>query len=97
MGGCAMNSLANGKIFSQTPFKEVFIQPAAGDAGGAIGAAYHIYNQVLGNQRSFILEQSYLGPEFSDEEIGDVLEVRGVELRSAKCTIELIADENELC
>jgi len=96
-GGCAMNSLANGKIFSSTPFKEVFIQPAAGDAGGAIGAAYHVYNQVLGNPRSFVFEKSYLGPEYSGEEIGEVLGVRSEELKSENCSIELIDDEKELC
>jgi len=52
-GGCAMNSLANGKIFHSTSFKEVYIQPAAGDAGGAIGAAYYVWNQVLDRPASF--------------------------------------------
>lgn len=96
-GGCAMNSLANGKIFHNTPFKEVYIQPAAGDAGGAIGAAYYVWNQVLGKRRSFVLEKSYLGPEFSNEEISNVLRAKSKELRNENCTIEKIDDLEMLC
>lgn len=96
-GGCAMNSLANGKIFQNTPFREVFIQPAAGDAGGAIGAAYHVWNQVLKQPRTFVLEKSYLGPEFSNEEIGNDLRIKSNELEAEKCSTETITDETELC
>lgn len=96
-GGCAMNSLANGKIFKNTPFKEVFIQPAAGDAGGAIGAAYHVYHQVLGQPRSFIFEKSYLGPEFTDDQIGSLLKEKGSELEAEGCRIGKIEDIEELC
>ncbi|MDP1689555.1 MAG: carbamoyltransferase C-terminal domain-containing protein [bacterium] len=52
-GGTAQNSLANGKIFTHSPFKEAFIQPAGYDAGGALGAAYFVWNQILGKERSF--------------------------------------------
>ena len=96
-GGCAMNSLANGKIFANTPFKEVFIQPAAGDAGGAIGAAYHVYNQVLGNPRVFVFEKSYLGPEYSDDEVNDALVTRSEELKQENSTIEHISAIETLC
>jgi carbamoyltransferase len=96
-GGCAMNSLANGKIFANTPFKEVFIQPAAGDAGGAVGAAYHVYNQVLGNPRVFVFEKSYLGPEYSDDEVNDVLVIRSEELKQENSTIEHISAIETLC
>lgn len=96
-GGCAMNSLANGKIFANTPFKEVFIQPAAGDAGGAIGAAYHVYNQVLGNPRVFVFEKSYLGPEYSDDEVNDALVIRSEELKQENSTIEHISAIETLC
>ncbi len=72
-GGCAMNSLANGKIFANTPFKEIYIQPAAGDAGGAIGAAFHVWHGLLRRQRAFVLESPYLGPEFGDEDFLRVL------------------------
>lgn len=96
-GGCAMNSVANGKIFHETPFREVYIQPAAGDAGGAIGAAYYVWNQVLGKGRSFVLDKSYFGPEFSNAEIGERLEVRSEELKSESCSVERIDDIESLC
>ena len=54
-GGCAMNSVANGKIRERTPFKEVYIQPASGDNGTALGAAYWVWNQVLGQPRGFVM------------------------------------------
>src|SRR5450759_2023585 len=58
-GGCAMNSVANGKVRSNTPFEELYIQPASGDNGTALGAAYYVWNQVLGNPRSFQMEHGY--------------------------------------
>ena len=68
-GGVAFNCVANGKIFDRTAFERVFVQPAAGDAGLAIGAAYYVWHQKLGKPRSFVMEHSYWGPEFSHEEI----------------------------
>ena len=96
-GGCAMNSLANGKVFDNTSFDNIYIQPAAGDAGGAIGAAFYVWNQVLGKPRSFVLEEPYLGPGFSDEEIGEKLGVRSEELNKQGCEVRNIEDEAELC
>jgi carbamoyltransferase len=68
-GGCAMNSVANGKIRSRTPFEEVFIQPASGDNGTALGAAFHVWNQVLERPRGFVMEHSYWGPSFQAPEL----------------------------
>ena len=65
-GGCALNSVANGKLFTRTPFRRTWIQPAAGDEGLAIGAALHTYHAVLNQPRRFVMKNSYLGPEFSD-------------------------------
>lgn len=96
-GGCAMNSVANGKIFEHTPYREVYIQPAAGDAGGAIGAAYHVWNQLLGKKRSFVLEKSYMGPEFSDEEISEALKVKQEELKREGCEITKSENIKKLC
>jgi len=96
-GGCAMNSLANGKIFQNTQYKEIYIQPAAGDAGGAIGAAYYVWNQVLGKPRSFVLESSYFGPSFSNSDIEQVLNARSQELRAESCSVERIIDLEILC
>jgi carbamoyltransferase len=68
-GGCALNSVANGKLFDRTPFRHTWIQPAAGDEGLAIGAALHTCHSVLKQPRRFVMKHSYLGPEFSDARI----------------------------
>jgi len=73
-GGCAMNSVANGKIRERTPFREVFIQPAAGDNGTALGAALHAWHRSGRRGRDFVMEHGYWGPEFSDREIAAVLD-----------------------
>ncbi len=65
-GGCALNSVANGKLFARTPFRHTWIQPAAGDEGLAIGAALHTYHSVLKKPREYAMKNSYLGPEFAD-------------------------------
>jgi carbamoyltransferase len=64
-GGCALNSVANGKLFAQTPFRHTWIQPAAGDEGLAIGAALHTYHSVLKQPRCYVMKNASLGPEFS--------------------------------
>lgn len=72
-GGTAQNSLANGKIFSHSPFREVFIQPAGYDAGGALGAAYYVWNQVLGKERLQVMTHAYWGPEYHNDQLEDLL------------------------
>ncbi len=72
-GGVALNSAFNGKILPNTPFQELFIQPAAGDAGTSLGAAYYVYHTILGYPRCFTMTHAYTGPEFSDEEIAAAL------------------------
>jgi len=67
-GGVAFNCVANGKLFDRTPFEQVYVQPAAGDAGLAVGAAYYVHHQVLGQPRSFVMDHAYWGPEFGAEE-----------------------------
>jgi carbamoyltransferase len=68
-GGCAMNSVANGKIREHTPFKQLYIQPAAGDNGTALGAAYYVWNQVLKNSRDFTMEHGYWGTEYPEANV----------------------------
>jgi carbamoyltransferase len=68
-GGVAFNCIANGRIFDRTPFERVFVQPAAGDAGLAVGAAFFVHHQILGRPREFVMEHSYWGPEFSPEQL----------------------------
>src|ERR1700704_4179770 len=68
-GGVAFNCVANGKIFDQTPFEQIFVQPAAGDAGLAVGAAYFVHHQVLGQPRSFVMQDAYWGPGYTPEQV----------------------------
>ena len=73
-GGVTLNSVANGKILRETPFEELFIQPSAGDGGGALGAALHTYHGLLGKPRTFVLEHAYWGKEYSESEIKEFLD-----------------------
>jgi carbamoyltransferase len=105
-GGCAMNSVANGKIRANTPFEQVYIQPASGDNGTALGAAYYIWNQILGNPRSFVMEHGYWGTEYPDADVSPAIDARRdddwtydmttLESEADVCrrTAELIADGN---
>src|SRR5437667_6269175 len=68
-GGVAYNSVMNGKILLNTPFRRVFVQPAAGDSGTAVGVCYQIHNELLKEPRGYVMEGAYTGPEFSDDEI----------------------------
>ena len=73
-GGVAFNCVANGKIFETTPFEQVYVQPAAGDAGLAVGAAYYVWHQKLGKPRSFVMDHAYWGPGYSAGEIRAAME-----------------------
>ena len=80
-GGCAQNSLANGKINTNTPFKNIYIPPAAYDAGGAIGAAFYLWHQVLGKPRTFSMDSANFGPSFKRVEIIQLLQSRGIKFQ----------------
>ncbi len=95
-GGCAMNSVANGKVYLRTPYRRLYVQAAAGDAGGAIGAAYGAYMQV-GGDRKFVMRDAYWGPEFNDVEIATLLNNRRGELDQERCEIAHLDNEQELC
>jgi carbamoyltransferase len=95
-GGCAMNSVANGKVRRLTPFRRVYVQAAAGDAGGAIGAAYAVWHK-LGGKRTFVMDHAYWGPAFGAAEVTRLIAMRRSDLCAAGCTIEEIADESTLC
>src|SRR5437667_429156 len=77
-GGVALNSVANGRILRETPFKELYVQPAAGDGGGAIGAALYTYHAVLGNPRNYVMEHAYLGEDHSEADIKGFLDSNGI-------------------
>ena len=116
-GGCAMNSVANGKVYLNTPFKKMYLPAAAGDAGGAIGAAACVAAKMESRRakvessaspslaaassnfsfRISNLEAAYLGPEFSDAEVQELLESRKQEMRETGCAVEQITNSQELC
>ena len=77
-GGVAFNSVMNGRIFHETPFKNFYVQPAAGDAGCSLGAALMIWHQKMGNPRKFLMNHSYWGPKFSNEECQKALDEAGL-------------------
>ena len=67
-GGVAFNCIANGKILANTPFEKVYVQPAAGDGGLSVGAAFAVYHQVLGKPRSFRMDHAFWGPGYENSE-----------------------------
>jgi carbamoyltransferase len=77
-GGVAFNSVMNGKIPLSTPFKDVFIQPAAGDAGTAVGVCYWLHNVELGRPRSYVMQHAYTGPEFVNGDIEGAIRASGL-------------------
>jgi carbamoyltransferase len=95
-GGCAMNSVANGKVRRTTPFRRVYVQSAAGDAGGAIGAAFALWHK-LGGTRSFIMDHAYWGPQFDSGHVHKLVATREAAIDAAGCSVENIADEAVLC
>jgi carbamoyltransferase len=103
-GGVALNCVANGRLLREGPFRELWIQPAAGDAGGAIGAAYATWHVALGHERPRpdgrdAMQGAYLGPEFSAEQIRATLDAAGARYRAlgdaawAPAIADLIAAE----
>src|SRR5262249_19925423 len=95
-GGCAMNSVANGKVRRMTPFRRLYVQSAAGDAGGAIGAAFAVWHK-LGGARSFVMDHAYWGPQFDAEAINRLIADRKCEIATTDCRVETITDVSELC
>jgi carbamoyltransferase len=95
-GGCAMNSVANGKIRRLTPFRRIYVQPAAGDAGGAIGAAFAVWNRQ-GGDRGFAMDHAFWGTAFGGAMMRSLLDERAADLAAAGCRVDLIADEGDLC
>jgi carbamoyltransferase len=77
-GGVALNCVSNSRILENSSFADVFVQPAAGDAGGAVGAAYYVHNTILGKPRTYVMNDAFLGPEFSDDQIEVLLKSKQV-------------------
>ncbi|MEW6556592.1 MAG: carbamoyltransferase [Elusimicrobiota bacterium] len=88
-GGVALNCVANARILRETPFKQIFIQPATGDSGGAVGAALYLWNSILGNKRDFVMNHACWGKRYSNQYIKNFLD-------SLKIKYKFIQNENEL-
>lgn len=88
-GGVALNSVANGRILREGPFEELYVQPAAGDSGGALGAALYAYHVLLGQPRRFVMEHAYWGQSYTQAEIVRVLDGAGARY-------EVIDDDSRL-
>ena len=98
-GGVGLNSVCNGRLRKETPFKKIFIQPAATDAGGALGVAYYIYHQILGKKDRYEMIDAYHGPEFTYDYIKKFLEKEKIKYEKLsetdliKKTASLLADD----
>lgn len=105
-GGCGMNSVANGKIYDNTPFKKVYIQAAAGDAGGAIGAAYATQNKltqskttsqlIKGKNKLLEMRHAYWGPRYSNEEISKTLDLYSNEFISHNIEVSAFSEDSNI-
>jgi len=89
-GGCALNSVANGKILQKSKFKRIFIQPNSGDGGGSLGAALFCYNQILGKKERYLQQDAFLGPKYPDETIKQFLDEKGIVYTRFENTSELL-------
>ena len=99
-GGVALNCVANGKILKENIFKNVWVQPAAGDAGGALGACYNVWHQLLNNNRNHSdisdkMKGCYLGNSFTENEIKEILDKKKIkyERKDSDKTIEFVSDK----
>ena len=99
-GGVALNVMANARVLREAGFRDIWVQPAAGDSGGSLGAATYLYHAVLGGTPRHRMDDAYLGPEFSDQEIAAFLESEGIACTSlprdriAPTTAGLLAEGN---
>ena len=102
-GGCAMNSVANGKVYLNSPFKRMYLPASAGDAGGAIGSAFVVARQIegaaeaSGRSTRFVMNHAYVGPQTNDTEIKALLDSRHADIAAENCTVRRMDDEAELC
>jgi carbamoyltransferase len=94
-GGVALNSVLNARVLVETPFERIFIQPAAGDAGNALGAALHVWHVLAGEPRSWAMDHAFLGPEYDTTALKDELSIRKLAFREvpdpAAAAAELLA------
>ncbi len=94
-GGCAMNSAANGKVYQRSPFDQMYLPAAAGDAGGAIGAAFAVWHQLNPLAPRFHMDHAYWGPNANGCE--SLLRAKREEIERHNCKITEIRDQDALC
>jgi carbamoyltransferase len=96
-GGVALNTRANYRLLNETPFDEIYIQPAAGDDGGALGAALWAYHMVLGKPRKWVMPHAYWGQGYSDGECREFLDSKGAKYQSFDSNddkmLDILADD----
>ncbi len=95
-GGCALNSVSNGKLLSKTPFKKIWVQPNASDGGTSIGAASYAYHSILNKKRNYTQTNAYLGPGFSSKEVKEFLDKHELAYTEFKDKKELVQKTAEL-
>ena len=95
-GGCAQNSVANGKIYERSPFTRAYMPPSPPDAGGAIGAAAYVWHRLNGGSRRSIGDSAFLGPSFDSEYVERLLQVRAGSLAQRGAVVQRMADGGEL-
>jgi carbamoyltransferase len=96
-GGCGQNSVANGKIYERSPFKQAYMPPSPPDAGGAIGAAAYVWHRVNGGERATIGSNAFLGPRFDGEQIAALLTAEASALEEGGATVVRTSGSAELC
>ncbi|HYM00697.1 MAG TPA: carbamoyltransferase [Blastocatellia bacterium] len=96
-GGCAMNSVANGKIRRNTEFEDVYVQPASADNGTSLGAAFYVWNQVLGRPREFHMTHGYWGPAVGPNELDAAIAGASRDFEAADCSVTEYRDPTDLC
>jgi carbamoyltransferase len=95
-GGVGYNCMVNGKLFDNTPFKNIYIPPAAGDAGLSVGSAFYVWHAILNKPREFVMEHAHWGPDYDENAIRDELKTNANDLNAQGCKIEQIRDEQQL-
>ncbi len=95
-GGVGLNCVANWRMLEESGFKKIFIQPAAGDSGGALGTAFYLYNSVLKNPRTFVMRHVYWGPSFTDEQIQAALSRNNIASQHYDREEDLLAETAKL-
>jgi carbamoyltransferase len=96
-GGCAMNSVANGKVYQNTPFKRLYAQAAAGDAGGAVGAAFAYWHEHNPDSPRFSMDHAFLGPHYDEKHMRDAIKSRRSEIEAAGCTVRALGEDEDAC